>query len=168
MAEEDKDKAEGKSKKKLLVIIGIVVFLLLLGGGGAAYYFMSSGDENKEVVEEPKIPEKAIYVKLRTPEGRKMYITQLKTSGDRARMMQIYSEAKVRTQEGVDALNLHMPLIISRLNTLFSTQSFDVINTYEGKEQLKKSATRAVQQVLLEKEGLDAVEEVIFTDFVIQ
>lgn len=167
MADEENNENEGgKGRKKLLIIIGILVFILLLGGGGAAYYFMNQ--EAGPVVEEPSLPDKAIFLKLKNPEGRKMFIVPVKTTGNRARIMQIYAEAKVRTQQAADALTLHMPVVVSRLNTLFATQDFETINSFEGKEKLKNDATDIVIKTIEEKEGIDGVEEVMFTDFVIQ
>jgi flagellar FliL protein len=167
MAEDKKEQEiEGKSKNKIRIIIGIISVVFLLAAAGAAYFFFVNNDEVKDNI--AKLPEKAIYVKLKTEEGRKMFITSVKTKGDRARIMQVYAEAKTRSKEASDALKMHMPVVISKLNTLFGKQEFHVIKTYEGKRKMKRDATEILNEVLREKEGINGVETVFFTGIVIQ
>jgi flagellar FliL protein len=165
MAEEQE--VEGKSKKKLMVMVGIIVFSFIMACAGTLYYLLVL---NKNVVvEDPlNLPDKAIYIKLKTKEGRKMFVNSVKTENDRARMMQIYAEAKLRSKVSADALKLHMPVAVSKLNTLFATQDFNVITTYEGKQKMQREAARLINTVLLEKEGISGVEAVLFTNMVIQ
>ncbi len=162
--------AEGKKKSKLVLIIALVVGVLLVGGGGAAVaFFMLSGDE--PVAEEvPAKPEKAeaIYTKVRTKEGKPMFVVTLQSLDERPHYMQAYVEAKSRDAEVDDALTLHMPLIVSRLNTLFSTQKFEQLLTIEGKIQLRQDATDLVREIMQEKIGQPGVETVLFTNFVMQ
>ena len=164
MAEDQE--VEVKSKKKLIIIIGIIVFVFLLIGGGATYYLL---DMKRDLASNtPKLPDNAIYVKLKTEKGRKTFVNSVKTGNDRARLMQVAAEAKLRSKESADALRLHMPVAISRLNTLFGTQDFDIISTYEGKLKMQRDATEVVNDVLVEKEGIGGVENVLFTSLVVQ
>jgi flagellar FliL protein len=165
MAEEQE--VAGKSKKKLMVMVGIIVFSFIVACVGALYFLLVL-NKNAVVEEKSNLPDKAIYVKLKTKEGRKMFITSVKTGNDRARMMQIYAEAKLRSKISADALKLHMPVAVSKINILFATQDFDVITTYEGKQKMQREAARLLNTVLLEKEGVSGVEAVLFTNMVIQ
>lgn len=168
MADEDKtedreDGAPKKSKKMLIIIIAAVV--VLLGGGAGAFFFLA-GDGTEEVVEEVRLP--AIYTKIRTKDGRPMFVSTLQSDDGRTHYLQAYVEAKSRDPIVDPALNKHMPLIVSRLNTMFSTQEFDKLSTLEGKQNLRSDATKLLQGIMKQRIGIPGVEEVLFTNFVMQ
>lgn len=162
---EGTEEAPKKSKKMLIIIIAAVV--LLLGGGGAGYFFlMGSGDAEEEVVEEVQLP--AVYTKIRTKSGRPMFVSTLLSDDDRAHYLQAYIVAKSRDPKVAPALEKHMPLIVSRLNTMFSTQDFVKLSTIEGKQKLREDATALIQKIVKQHTGIKGVEEVLFTNFVMQ
>lgn len=155
-----------KSKKMLIIIIAAVV--LLLGGGGAGYFFLmgADGGGEEEVVEEEQLP--AVYTKIRTKAGRPMFVSTLISDDDRTHYLQAYIVAKSRDPKVGPALEKHMPLIVSRLNTMFSTQEFTKLSTIEGKQKLRSDATDLIQNILKQRIGMKGVEEVLFTNFVMQ
>ena len=51
---------------------------------------------------------------------------------------------------------------------LFSGQEFEALQTPEGKEALRQASLAEVQKVMQEKIGKPGVEQVLFTDFVMQ
>lgn len=162
--------AEGKKKSKLVLIIALVVGVLLVGGGGAAVAFFLLGNDQPAVEEVAATPEKAeaIYTKVRTKEGKPMFVVTLQSLDQRPHYMQAYVEAKSRDSDVDAALTLHMPLIVSRLNTLFSTQKFEQLQTVEGKIKLRQDATDLVREIMQEKIGKPGVETILFTNFVMQ
>ncbi len=169
MAEEkpagDAEEAPKKSKKMLIIIIAAVV--LLLGGGGAGYFFlMGSSEGEEEIVEEVQLP--AVYTNIRTKSGRPMFVSTLLSDDDRTHYLQAYIVAKSRDADVGPALEKHMPLIVSRLNTMFSTQEFVKLSTIQGKQKLREDATNLIQQILKQRIGKKGVEEVLFTNFVMQ
>lgn len=173
MAEDAQDQVEGESgkgSKKRLIIIIAVAAVLLLGGGGAAAFFLLSGGDGGEVatVEEEPVRKDAIYTKVRTLEGRPMFVVTLQSDDGKRHYMQAYIEAKSRDQEVEDALTLHMPLVVARLNTLFSTQKFEVLMTIEGKQNLREEAAETVQSILQDKIGRPGIESILFTNLVMQ
>jgi flagellar FliL protein len=162
------DENGGKgSKKKLIIIIAAVLVLLLGGGGAAAFFLLSGGEEVAEEAAEP-VRQAAIYTKVRTLEGKPMFVVTLQSDDGKRHYMQAYVEAKSRDQETVDALELHMPLIVARLNTLFSTQKFETLMTIEGKRALRQQATETVQSIMQDKIGRPGVEAILFTNLVMQ
>jgi len=170
MAEGAQDQVEdgsgNGSRKKLIIIIAAVVVLLLGGGGAAAFFLLSGGEETAEVAEPAR--KEAIYTKVRTLEGRPMFVVTLQSDDGKRHYMQAYVEAKSRDQETVDALELHMPLVVARLNTLFSTQKFETLMTIEGKRALREQAVETVRAIMQEKIGRPGVESILFTNFVMQ
>ncbi|MEH6442312.1 MAG: flagellar basal body-associated FliL family protein [Oceanospirillaceae bacterium] len=164
-AAENSQETPKKSKKMLIIIIAAVV--VLLGGGGAGYFFlMSSNDGAEEVVEEIRLP--AVYTKIRTKSGRPMFVSTLISDDERTHYLQAYIVAKSRDPEVGPALEKHMPLIVSQLNTMFSTQEFAKLSTIEGKQNLRGDATKLLQNIIKQQIGIPGIEEILFTNFVMQ
>ncbi|WP_151702665.1 flagellar basal body-associated FliL family protein [Nitrincola alkalilacustris] len=161
--EQEEGAAAPKSKKKLFIILGAAILLVVLIGGGAGAYFFLFDKEPAEPVRQ-----EAIYTKVRTLEGRPSFVASLQAEGGSRHFMQIYVEAKSRDQKVADALDAHMPLIVARLNALFTTQSVQRLRTVEGKRALKSEGTELVQQIMMEKIGEPGIETLLFTDFVMQ
>jgi len=162
---EEGQEAPPKSKKMLIIII-IAAVVILLGGGGAGYFFLMGGESEEEVVEEVRLP--AVYTKIRTKNGRPMFVSTVLSDDDRAHYLQAYVVAKSRDPLVAPALEKHMPLIVSRLNTMFSTQEFAKLSTLEGKQNLRADATKLLQKIMKERIKITGVEEVLFTNFVMQ
>lgn len=171
MAQEN-DAADGQpepQKSRKWLLIGLVCLVLLTGGGTAAYFLLAGGSDKAPAAEqaEPKQAQ-ALYTKIRTRQGKPMFVVTLVSSDGRRHYLQAYVEAKSRNQKVVDTLNKHMPRVVSLLNALFSTQKFEDLRTAEGKRELKKEATQRVQQLMQEKIGEPGVETLLFTNFVMQ
>lgn len=157
----------GNSKKKLIIFIAIGTVVVALLGAGAAYFLLGSTAEEPAVAAEP-VRKEAIYSKVRTLGGKPSFVATLKSADGKRHFLRTFVEAKSRDQDVVDALTLHMPLVVSRLNHLFSSQSFDELQSIEGKEKLRQASTQLVQEFLQEKIGKPGIEKILFTDFVMQ
>lgn len=174
MAEDQDQSAEGgekKSSKMKLIIIAVVALIIVGGGGAAAAMFFLGGDsgsEEKEDVAAAPVRAEAIYTKVRTMGGKPMFVVTLQSQDKRPHYMQLYVEAKSRDQAVADALTLHMPLIVSRLNNLFSTQDFRTLQSMEGKVALREQSTDLVREIMQEKIGKPGVETILFTNMVMQ
>jgi len=168
MADEEKteDSEETpKSSKKLLIII-VAALVVLLGGGGAGAFFLLGSDDDDAVVEEVRLP--AVYTHIRTKNGRPMFVSTVLSDDERTHYLQAYVVAKSRDPLVAPALEKHMPLIVSRLNTMFSTQEFAKLSTLEGKQNLRSDATKLLQDIMQQRIDIPGVEEVLFTNFVMQ
>jgi len=169
----DKEAADGEqgvkgSKKKLIIILVAIIVLLLGGGGAAAFFLLSGGGNDGEAQQVEVVKREAIYTKIRTLEGKPSFVVTLQSSDDKRHYMQAFIEAKSRDPVVDEALKLHMPLIVARLNALFATQAFEELQTLEGKQALRTEATALVQSIVQEKIGQPGVETILFTNFVMQ
>ncbi|GAA0688931.1 flagellar basal body-associated protein FliL [Marinobacterium maritimum] len=161
---------DGKGSKKKLIIILALAAVLLLGGGAAATYFLlapGNSAETPQAAVEP-VSLEAIYTKVRTLEGKPSFVVTLQSTDDKRHYLQAFVEAKSRKPAVDEALKLHMPLVVARLNALFSAQSFEDLQSIEGKKALRQEATALVQSIMQEKIGEPGIETLLFTNFVMQ
>ena len=167
MAEEEKneEQGEGQGKSKKGLIIAIVAVVLAIGASVGVTVFLLGGDDTasdeeiSEPVEEVKDP--LVYFDFKPP------ILTTFNIGGRPRYMQIHLSVASRNAEAISAAEHHLPLLRSRLNSMFSTQKFDEIQTDEGKKALREATLILVNEVLV-AEGESEIEQVYFSNFVLQ
>lgn len=148
-------------KKKLIIIIALVA--ILGGGAAAAYFFLFSGSGEPEMSEEEALAKApSIYLPLEPA-----FTIDFIENG-RQRYVQLSMTAKSKRAEQVDAMSLHMPLIRNSLVLLFSSQSFAELQTEEGKIALKKASLDVINGILEQETGLGGIDNVLFTNFVMQ
>ncbi|WP_342243493.1 flagellar basal body-associated protein FliL [Pseudomonas sp. OTU5201] len=158
--------AGGKSKLKL-IILGVVALLLAIGlSVGGTWFFLSRGDRGAEPAKEEatSAPTKqpAIYQELAPA-----FVVNFNQNG-RQRYMQVSVALMTRDQAQLDALKVHMPVLRNKLVMLFSSQNFETLATPVGKEMLRQQATATVQELATQETGAVTVEQVLFTNFVLQ
>ncbi len=161
---EDKSEAEAPApagKRKLLILGGAAALVLVLGGG-AAWWFLGRAPEPppEEVAAPPPVPV-TLYATL---------VQRMNVAIDvegKARYVQVGVSAMAREQSVIDALGVHQPLIQSRISSLVTSQDFQALRTEQGKEALRAGIMAMVQKVL-EAEKSKGIEQVYFTEFVLQ
>jgi flagellar FliL protein len=154
---------DGKfGSKKKLIIIGALLLVLLGGGGAAAYFFLFSGGSDSDSAEAALAKEPSVYLALDPA-----FTIDLMVGG-KQRYVQLNMSVKSRNVDKINAVTLHMPLIRNSLVLLFSSQSFDELQTAEGKVALKKAALGAINGILEQETGQDGIDGVLFTNFVMQ
>lgn len=159
----------GKGKLKLIILV-VVALLLVIGLSiGGTWFLLNKGDKKHEAEAEegaaagaPPGKQQAIYEAL-TP----AFVVNFNQKG-RQRYMQVSVALMARDQLALDALKVHMPLLRNRLVMLFSSQDFEALITPVGKEMLRQQATASVQELAQKETGKLAVEQVLFTNFVLQ
>ncbi|MBT8766429.1 flagellar basal body-associated protein FliL [Metapseudomonas boanensis] len=160
--------AGDKSRLKLILLIAVALLLAVSLSVGATWFFLSRGDRQAESatdeVAEAAAPGKqpAIYEDLAPA-----FVVNFSQNG-RQRYMQVSLSLLARDQAQLDALKVHMPLLRNKLVMLFSSQSFDTLVTPVGKEMLRQQATATVQELAKKEIGELVVEQVLFTNFVLQ
>ncbi|WP_296217205.1 flagellar basal body-associated protein FliL [Pseudomonas sp. UBA2684] len=169
-APQDSASAEAKPAGKLKLIILIVVALLLAVGlsiGGT--WFLLSKDAPKDASAAEASAESAAPVKQAAiyEELAPAFVVNFNHNG-RARYMQVSVALMARDQVALDALKVHMPVLRNRLVMLFSGQDFEALVTPVGKEMLRQQATASVQELAQKETGQLAVEQVLFTNLVLQ
>ena len=164
--DENQEEQGGKSSKKLIIIVAIVVILSIGLSIGATLFFLNgddagSGDSEEQVpAEEVKMP--AVYLDIKPP-----FVVTYDVSG-RQRYMQVFVSAQSRAQASLDAMELHMPLIRNKLIMLFSGQDFEGLQTPEGKAALRAESLTLINEILEKEASGSSIEQVLFTNFVMQ
>ena len=74
----------------------------------------------------------------------------------------------VRDGSVISTIELHQSMIRNALILLIGGHSFEELQTAEGKELLRQQALLSVQEVLEKETGKAGVEQVLFTNFVMQ
>lgn len=142
--------AAKQKKKKLFMFIGIAVLLILISVG-ATFFIVSKmlhkqdGDEEEvaEVVEEKILP--AIYYPLKPN-----FTVNYDVNG-RQRFLQTELTLMYRDEAVVKILETHMPEVRNGLVMLLSNQTFDELQTAEGKEKLRAQALKTVQDIIIKE-----------------
>ena len=154
-----------------LLLGALLVVLLLAGGAGAAWLFFA-GDESvgddraaraTAAGEEPAEPEEkreALYLDL----GR--FLVNFDYEGG-IRYVQTEMELMAYSQDVIDRAERNRPALRNEVILLLSKQDFDALRKVEGKEQLRRDALVAVNDVL-GVSGRDAVQAIYLTAFVLQ
>lgn len=172
--------AGASKKKKLILIIGLAVALVAVSIGGTvvALKMLSPAPATETSANaEPAKPSlaPAIYFDM-APN-----FTINFTVNGRQRYLQAAITLLHRDPDLDILLKLHMPAIRNGLVMLLSSKNFDELQTNEGKETLKAEALAIIndllkkeQEVLAaanedeEKKPVTMVEQVLFTNFVMQ
>ena len=112
--------------------------------------------------EEEAPPPQAQYVALKP--------SFVGTLGSGPRIQYLKADVALRTDDppAVEKLHYHDALIRNALVFLFSAQLPENLSTLEGKETLRADALAAVQQVLEEEEGDPLVDDLLFTNLIVQ
>jgi flagellar FliL protein len=161
--EKTSDAASGGNKKKKL-LIGAAAAVVVLALAVTAWLLLGSkgGEDAAEAASAPAAAPAAIYASL----GEKFVVT-LHEQG-RQRYFQTSLSALTRDEAVIKALDLHAPLIRARLVALLGEQDFAALRTEAGKLALRDRILATLQQVLQAETGSPGVEQVFFTEFVLQ
>lgn len=187
MAEEREDdddvdveaaKAVGAAKKKKLILLGgLAVLLLALAGGGTWFVLHMVGGKKpaaeakegeKKGGEEHAAEEKAGAKKVSIYESLEpAFLANFLING-RQHYLQMSLVVMAREQGGIEATRAHMPLIRNKIVMILSGESFEGLQTDEGRVQLQQKLLAAIQEILQKETGKPGIEQVFFTNFVMQ
>ena len=160
---------EGKSKKKSPLVLIIVVVVLLAGSVGGTLYFMgffSGGGKEGEDAEEKEHAEEVMkethYYTFEQP-----FTVNFETSTG-LRFLQVKMEVMTHSADAVAEIVKHMPVVRNKMIFLLGNQKYEDLISREGKEKLQAQVLKDMRTVLEERTGSPSIEEVYFTNFVIQ
>ncbi|WAJ36062.1 flagellar basal body-associated protein FliL [Pseudomonas sp. GOM7] len=158
----------GKSKLKLIILI-VVVLLLAVGLSiGGTWFFLSKDKKAEEPAHEDAaaaaapVHQPAIYQDLQPA-----FVVNYNVDG-RTRYLQVSMALMGRDAAGMEKLKGNVPVLRNRLVMLLSGQDFKALQTPLGKEMLLQQALASVQEVAQKETGSTVVEQVLFTNFVLQ
>ncbi|MDY0831996.1 MULTISPECIES: flagellar basal body-associated protein FliL [unclassified Pseudomonas] len=154
----------GKGKLKLILLIVLALFLAIGLSVGATWYFMHSAQSKPAATAEvnPNVKQPAIFEPMLPA-----FVANFNQNG-RQRYLQVSITLLARNQADLDALKVHMPVIRNNLVMLFSAQGFETLATPVGQEMLRQKVTASVQEVAQKEVGKPVIEQVLFTNFVLQ
>ena len=169
-AADGEGKPAGKSKLKLIILI-VVGLLLAIGlSVGATLFFLkgdkkdeAKGEEHAAAQEAAKPVKKVAIYEVLTP----AFVVNYNYKG-RQRYMQVSVALMGRDKGEMEALHAHMPVLRNNLVMLFSGQDFEALSTPVGKEMLRQQTTASVQALAEKETGKMVVEQVLFTNIVLQ
>lgn len=162
-----KPKPARRLKPALLVGL-IVVVAMLLSVLGTWLAFSKDSPEVKEQasaagVEVPAPSRQpAVYEPLMPA-----FVINYEHKG-RQRYLQVSMALMGRDSAAMARLKAHMPVLRNRLVLLLAGQDFEVLSTPLGKEALRQRITADVQALAEVEVGAATVEQVLFTNFVLQ
>ena len=165
MAEED-EKAKGGGKLKLIIIIVTAVVLAIALSVAGTLFFLGGGGEEEadgsgngaQTTEPAHVP--ATYFELE-----EALVVQVQ--GERQRYAQISLAIVMREHDVSAQLEQHLPTVRSRLQSVLQRQQYADLHSPEKKKELAQTLLETVNRVL-EKEGAQPAERVLFTNFVMQ
>lgn len=151
-----------KSKMKIIVLVTVALIVAIIISVAGTWFFLGRSTAEAEPVAEISAKQQAIYEVL-TP----AFVVNFKSEG-KARYLQVSVALMARNQADLNALKIHMPTLRNQLVMMFSSQNFDELNTTLGIELLKQKATVAIQELALIEVGKPVIEQVLFTNVVMQ
>lgn len=154
-----------ENKKLLLIILGVLTLLLaMVAAVGITWYVLTSSNATSPDTKPLFVSRDrgAVYEELKEP-----FVVNYNANG-RARYLQVSVSLLGRDKKSMDALREHQPLLRNELVMLLSAQSFEAMLTAPGKEAVRVQATERVQEIARNLLGQPVVEQVLFTNFVLQ
>lgn len=157
----------GKKKLILLIVVGLLLIGASVGGTITVLKMMQPEpvvEEDGELVEEEvELPPKpAIYYPLK-PE----YILNIDARG-RRRYLRLDLTVLTRDDDVIAAIELHRPTVDHTVNLIAGGQIFEEVQTAEGKELLRLQLLQEFQALFEREIGKPGIEQVLFTNFVMQ
>ncbi|GAB7529760.1 flagellar basal body-associated protein FliL [Pseudomonas sp. 3A(2025)] len=166
MAQSEAVKEPGSKKKLKLIIIVVVGLLVAIGLSVGATWFLMNKSEPKPdpavAAAHANAKQPAVFEAM-TP----AFVVNFNVNG-RQRYMQVSITMLARDAADMAALKVHMPTIRNNLVLLFAGIPFDSLTTPIGMEMLRQKATASIQEVAQKELGKTVVEQLLFTNFVLQ
>ncbi len=158
------EKGATKGSSKMILIISVLFFLGASIAGTMFFTGMFSnkgGNADAEVSEEIEVKE-PIYFAIEEP-----FTVNFEGKGG-LRFLQISMQVMSYDPDVVEAVKTHMPAIRNNLILMLSSQTYTTLMSREGKDSVRGVALEEIRVVVKAQAGLEGVEAVYFTNFVIQ
>ena len=164
MAKSDAVKDPATKGKLKLILLLVLALLLAVGlSVGATWFFMHKSEPATPTDPAANVKPAALYEALSPA-----FVVNFNQNG-RQRYMQVSITLQGRSQADMDALKVHMPVIRNNLVMMFSGQGFDTLaSSPVGQEMLRQKATAVVQEVAQKEVGKPVIDQLLFTNFVLQ
>lgn len=182
-ADDEDDDEEGgggsSKKKKLIIIIAGVLLLIILGVGGYfgfAYFTQTGPFEIKGPTPEEIAAARAAREEQERLEREDRFITfstsftfNVSESGKSSKhIVQIEMVLLVQGPENEELANKHIALLQSHISDILSEQTYEGLVARGGKIRLKEHLLESIRSQMVALESRPIVEQVLFTNFVMQ
>jgi flagellar FliL protein len=168
-------KAVVAAKKKKLMLLAVLAVVLLALAGGGTWFVLNMASDKKPEAAEVAAPAEGEHAE--EPGGAKKisvyesldpaFLGNYLISG-RQHYLQLSLSVMARDQEGIDGVRLHMPLIRNKVVMILSGESFEGLQSDEGRAKLQQTLLAGIQEILQKETGKPGIEQVFFTNFVMQ
>ena len=160
--EQEASEDSSGSRKKIVLIAASAVSLLVVAV--AVYFQFLAEPDADEVAAEEELPpiEESVYLEFTPP-----FIVNLPDRG-RQRFLQAQITVRSSSRAAILKLEEHMPAVRHNLSNILSAQTVASIQSSGGIEQVRSEATAQLNKILLNELGSEAIEDVLFTSFVMQ
>lgn len=160
-----KDTRVGKKRIALLALAGLLIVALSVGGTLVAVKLFGP-DTTEESEQAPAsgeaLPKPAIYYPIKPP------ITASFSVRGRQRYLQAEITLMMREDDALSAVELHQPMLRNALVMIINGATYEEIQTAEGKELLRQQCLQELRRLLEQEIGKPGIEQVLFTNFVMQ
>jgi len=192
-SDEQADGVETLTKKKrdnttylTMAVLVLTMIILVVASVGATVFVMSMnasksnsqqsiGDEEvaegehqedkskqQEPEEDHKVPEEVFYAPLDP------LVVNFGDTATQSRFLQVSIELMLHQEDDIDVIKKHMPVILDKLVEALSHQSFETLNSPEGKEKIRVQALEAVKKTMKQLTGKQVIYGLFFTGFIMQ
>ncbi len=160
------DEAAATPRRRLWLWLTVAGVLLMIASiGGTLMVIRLATPAVDPVIEDSPATaarKPAIYYPMKPP-----IIVNFSVRG-RQRFLQADLTLLLRDGTVVSAIELHQPMLRNALVLLFGGQDYEQLQTAEGKELLRQATLQELQRLLQQEIGQPGIEQVLFTNFVMQ
>lgn len=164
-SETGQDEAVAKPRRLWIWLTVAGVLLMIVSIGGTLTVIRLATPAVEPVIEsDPATPvrKSAIYYPMKPS-----IIVNFSVRG-RQRFLQADLTLLLRDGAVINAIELHQPMLRNALVLLFGGQDYEQLQTAEGKELLRQATLQELQRLLQQEIGQPGIEQVLFTNFVMQ
>lgn len=175
---EIKDENGSKRKKKIIIIVAAVFALVIVAGGGYLGYaylknlppFEPAGPTPEEIAMEKAAQEAALReqikdVFIKFDSG---FTFNLKDQRGRPHVLQLDIVLLTVGQENADLCTKHLALTGSVIDSVVSAQTYESLTAPTGRQRLKDLLLEAVRSKMSGVTNRVVVDQILFTNFVLQ
>lgn len=99
---------------------------------------------------------------------RPSFVVNVRTETGGSRFLSIKLDISSRSEAVIDAVKDNKLLIRDRLTAYFIAQEEESLKTMADKESFRQNTVKALNQALIESVGFSGVENVLFTEFILE
>lgn len=165
MAENNVPAAAPKKGKLKLILLLVLVIVLAVGLSVAGTFWFLNKD-NPATPKSDDVDAAKVFLPNQYHVVEKPLVATI-LDESRTRYAQIYLAFEAQGAAPLDATRKHLPLLRSSLLSVLGSQSFNSLQTVQGRDQLIDAMLESVNG-MLEQEGEPPVSNVLFLNFVLQ